>query len=111
MLSKNEEALILNELATTYSELGEKVKAIGLHHQAALIFKQLYDKRAEASAINSMASILSTIGYIYCFNFFHNFDSKQDKAIEMYQRAIALIDDPNLSARGIFLHNIAVTYR
>jgi tetratricopeptide (TPR) repeat protein len=117
-LSKQEEALRLSELSSTYFSLGDKIKALALNQQAQTIFQQLVETTTDkqqcqhyhhcfVTSLNNMGFILNNIG-------------KTDKAQDRLSCATQVVNVQTKKSRpfpgshtalGIYLHNSAVVHR
>jgi CHAT domain-containing protein/Tfp pilus assembly protein PilF len=71
------QAITLTRIATVYSDLGEKQKALDLDNQALSIYRALGDSDGEANTLNYTGMVYSDLG-------------ENQKALELYNQALPL---------------------
>ncbi|AFY56143.1 tetratricopeptide repeat protein [Rivularia sp. PCC 7116] len=95
---KSSQAVLLYSIGNTYSNLGEKQKALNYYNQALPLAREIKDKFAEASILNNVAVIHDDLG-------------DKHQAFKVYNQALLLsrkIDDKGGEATN--LNNIGGIY-
>jgi tetratricopeptide (TPR) repeat protein len=87
-------ALFLNELAVTYSSMGDEQKALYCHQEALDVRFKLGDRLGEATTLNNIADIYRKLG-------------QPSQALLLYERSLMLDRiSANPSSEATTLHNI-----
>ena len=92
------EATTLNNIGLTYSELGEKQKALDYYQQALSLHQAEGDRSGEASTLHNLGLLYSDLG-------------EQQKALDYYQQALLLRREVgNRSGEAVTLSGIGLVY-
>ncbi|NER01466.1 MAG: CHAT domain-containing protein, partial [Okeania sp. SIO3C4] len=88
----------LNNIGSVYSSLGEKQKALSFYNQALPLYKQVGDKRAEASTLNNIGGVYSSLG-------------EKQKALSFFNQALPLYKQVgDKGGEATTLNNIGSVY-
>ena len=71
------EAIILNNIGSTYNSLGEKQKALDFYNQALLLRRTVVDRAGEAATLNNIGSLYNSLG-------------ENPKALDFFNQALQL---------------------
>ncbi|MBD2654775.1 tetratricopeptide repeat protein [Synechocystis sp. FACHB-383] len=91
-------SIVLNNIGSLYSDLGDKQKALDYYNQALVISKQVGDLSSEGTNLNNIGLIYSDLG-------------DKQKALDYYNQALVISKQVgDLSSEGTNLNNIGLIH-